>query len=85
MILLDPQWKYFTAEETRKPDYLAKRFAQIRRQLNERAVALKTADEEVLLEVRKLWKGWRGDVTCNLTNVDRRINNEHRITSHSAN
>ena len=46
MILLDPQWKYFTAEETRKPDYLAKRFAQIRRQLNEGAAALKTADEE---------------------------------------
>ena len=49
MILLDPQWKYFTAEETRKPDYLAKRFAQIRRRLTERAVVLKTADKEVLL------------------------------------
>jgi len=57
MILLNPQWKYFTAEETRKPDYLAKRFAQIRRQLNEQAVALKTADGEVLLKVRKLWQG----------------------------
>ena len=53
MSLLDPQWKYFTAEETRKPDYLAKRFAQIRRQLNEQAVAQKTPDEEVLLKVRK--------------------------------
>ena len=48
MTLLDPQWKYFTAEETRNTDYLAKRFAQIRRQLKEQAVALKTADEEVL-------------------------------------
>jgi len=48
MILLDPQWKYFTAEETRKPDYLAKRFARIRRQLNEQAVAQKTADEQVV-------------------------------------
>ena len=53
MILLDPQWKYFTAEETQKPDYLAKRFAQIRRQLHERAMALKTADEEVLLNDQK--------------------------------
>ena len=57
MTLRDAQWKYFTAEETRKPDYLAKRFAQIRTQLNERAVAPKTADEEVLLKVRKLWQG----------------------------
>lgn len=53
MSLLDPQWKYFTAEETRKPDYLAKRFAQIRRQFNEGAVALKTADEQALPKVRK--------------------------------
>ena len=85
MILLDPQWKYFTAEETRKPDYLAKRFAQIRRQLNEQAVAQKKADEEVLLKVRKLSKGWRADTTCDLTNVDGKLNNEHPITSHRAN
>lgn len=56
MILLDPQRKYFTAEESRNLGYLAKRFAQIRRQLNEQAVAQKTADEEVLLKVRELSK-----------------------------
>lgn len=48
MTLRDAQRIYFTAEESRKPDYLAKRFARIRRQLNEQAVAQKTADEEVV-------------------------------------
>ena len=53
MIQLDPQWKYFTAEETRKPGYLAQRFAQISRQFNEGAVALNTADEKVPPKVGK--------------------------------
>lgn len=53
MSLPEPQWKYFTAEETRKPGYLAQRFAQIRRQFDEGAVALKTADERVLPKAGK--------------------------------
>lgn len=35
--LLDPKWTYRDAEETKKPGYLARRFAAIRRQQREAA------------------------------------------------
>lgn len=35
MSLFDPDWKYRSAEESRKPGYLARRFAEIRKKQKE--------------------------------------------------
>lgn len=35
MSLLDPKWKYNSAEESRKPGYLARKFAKLKREQQE--------------------------------------------------
>lgn len=48
MSLKDPNWKYQSAEQSRKPGYLSRRFAQYRKQ---QAEAKRAQDEVVAKRV----------------------------------
>ena len=41
MSVHDPDWKYSTAEESRKPGYLAKKFDAVRKRIRQEEAALK--------------------------------------------
>lgn len=50
MSLLDAKWKYSSAEESRKPGYLARRFAAERKRLRE------VADKNAAIELERISK-----------------------------
>ena len=50
MSILDPKWKYQNAEETKKPGYLARKFAAERKRLRE------TAERDVAYKLERISK-----------------------------
>jgi len=57
MGLLDPKWKYHTAEESREPGYLKRRFNEIRRKQCEADKLAKEDELEQASKVRKIGRG----------------------------
>ena len=52
----DPKFKYHDAEETRKPGYLAKRFAQIRKEQAEKSKAEFERNFTTVVQIKKVVK-----------------------------
>jgi len=50
----DPKFKYHNAEETKKPGYLAKRFAAIRKEQAEAEKRLQEEAAEKIIKVRQI-------------------------------
>jgi len=50
---MDKDFKYTTAEDSMKPNYLRNKFAQVRRELREKAEREREAQEAAAVEVEK--------------------------------
>lgn len=48
--ILDPRWKYTTAEQSREPGYLAKKFRAWQREIDAQEQALREAEEAIKAE-----------------------------------
>ena len=59
MSILDSKWKYASAEESRKPGYLSRKFATERKRLREQAEKDAAIELEKISKVRTMTRSGR--------------------------